>query len=94
VTANDCHTAANHLRTLASAEHARLSAVRDDGSYETYRELHRLMDHLDPLDLLALAAVLDTEAMLRKVGLQSLPETPHVRVTHAGDNWSRRVPCG
>ena len=85
MTADDCHTAANHLRTLASAEHARIS--------EDYDLLRVLMDHLDPIDLLALAAVLDTEAMLRKVGLQSLPETPHVRVTHAGDNWSRKAPC-
>ena len=86
MTADDCHTAANHLRTLASAEHARIS--------EDYDLMRVLMDHLDPIDLLALAAVLDTEAMLRKVGLASLPETPHVRVTHAGDNWSQQVPCG
>ena len=85
MTANDAHDAATNNRILAAVIHAAIAGDLD--------EVLKLTDPIDPIECLALAAVLDTEAMLRKVGLASLPETPHVRVTHAGDNWSRKAPC-
>jgi hypothetical protein len=89
VTADDLHKSATLLRTLASAEHARLA--------DNAVELHRLMDPVDPIECMALAACLDSAAAIRKAGLTSVPERAMVRhqppVVHAGDNWSRKAPC-
>lgn len=61
MTAADCHKAASLLRTLANAEHTRIL-----GDYE---ELRRVMDEVDPIDCMALAAVLDVEAICRAEGI-------------------------
>lgn len=58
MTAADCHKAAQLLRTLATAEHAR---ILGDGE-----ELRRLMDPVDPIDCMALAAVLDVEGIFKE----------------------------
>lgn len=52
--------AAQMLRTLASAEHARLA--------EDYQEHARLLDPVDPIEVMATAAMLEVEAMCREGG--------------------------
>lgn len=55
--AADLRFAAQMLRTLASAEQARLA--------EDYQEHARLLDPVDPIDVMATAAMLEMEATCR-----------------------------
>lgn len=62
MTAADCHKAAQLLRTLATAEHARILGDPE--------ELRRIMDAVDPIDCMALAAVLEVEGICRAQGVE------------------------
>lgn len=82
MTADDLKNIATLLRTLAAAEQVRLSPQINLGELDD--ELRRLMDYIDPIECMSLAALCDVEASMRSHGISTTPPMPRVR----------QVPCG